>query len=124
MTNPVLHFHCVVLDGVFATMPAGAVVLHPATGIETEAIAAVQATVRRRLLGSFVRRGRLERDDAHTMAQWAHGGVLRRRVGAHRGQRPRRSGGPRCICDRPLQGDEFTAAYVADGPVNAGRLSP
>jgi len=72
--NAHLHFHCVVLDGVFASAPAGGVVFHPATGIDEPAIAAVQATVRRRLLGSFVRRGRLERDDAHTMAQWAHGG--------------------------------------------------
>ena len=58
----------------FACAPAGDVVFHPASGIDALAIAAVQAAVRRRLLGSFVRRGRLERDDAHTMAQWAHGG--------------------------------------------------
>ncbi len=29
--NPHLHFHCVVLDGVFASTPAGGVVFHPAT---------------------------------------------------------------------------------------------
>ena len=36
----------------FVSTPAGGVVFYPAAGIETEAIAAVQATVRRRLLGS------------------------------------------------------------------------
>jgi hypothetical protein len=71
--NPHLHFHCVVLDGVFASAPARGVVFHPATGIDALAIATVQAKVRRRLL-SFVRRGLLESDDAHNMAQWAHGG--------------------------------------------------
>ena len=72
--NPHLHFHCVVLDGVFASAPTGGVVFHPATAIDEPAIAAVQATVRRRLLERFVRRGLLESDDAHNMAQWAHGG--------------------------------------------------
>ena len=32
---------------------------------------------------------------------------------------PRR---PRCICDRPLRGDEFTAAYVAGGSTAARRV--
>jgi len=36
--------------------------------------AAVQAAVRRRLLGSFVRRGLLAGDDARAMQAWAHGG--------------------------------------------------
>ena len=72
--NAHLHFHCVVLDGVFESAPAGGVVLHPATGIDAPAIAAVQAKVRRRLLASFVRRGLLESDAARDMAQWQHGG--------------------------------------------------
>ncbi len=63
-----------VLDGVFASTPAGGVVFHAATGIDAPAIAAVQAKVRRGLLQSFVRRGLLESDDAHNMAQWAHDG--------------------------------------------------
>ena len=58
----------------FVSTPAGGVVFYPAAGIETEAIAAVQATVRRRLLASFVRRGRLERAAARTMHAWPHDG--------------------------------------------------
>jgi len=72
--NPHLHFHCVVLDGVFASAPAGVVVFHPAAGIDAQAIAAVQAKVRRRLLESFVRRGLHDSDAAHAMQAWQHGG--------------------------------------------------
>jgi len=72
--NPHLHFHCVVLDGVFAPAPAGGVVFHEATGLDEQAIAAVQAKVRRQLLGSFVRRGLLDGDAAHAMQAWQHGG--------------------------------------------------
>ena len=72
--NAHLHFHCVVLDGVFASTPTGGVIFHPATGIDAPAIAAVQAAVRERLLQSFVRRGLLEADAARDMAQWGHGG--------------------------------------------------
>ncbi len=72
--NAHLHFHCVVIDGLFAPAPAGGVVFHPATAIDPAAIATVQATLRRRLLASFVHRGLLEEDDAQAMAQWAHAG--------------------------------------------------
>ncbi len=71
--NPHLHFHCVVLDGVFASAPAGGIVFLPATAIDAAAIAAVQAAVRRRLLGSFVRRGLLESDAARAMQAWRQG---------------------------------------------------
>ena len=72
--NPHLHFHCVVLDGVFESAPTGGVVFHEATELDGQVIAAVQAKVRHRLLQSFVRRGLLDGDDARDMAQWAHGG--------------------------------------------------
>ena len=72
--NPHRHFHCVVLDGVFACAAAGDVVFHPTTGIDAPAIAAVQAAVREPLLQSFVRRGLLEADAARDMAQWRQGG--------------------------------------------------
>jgi len=71
--NAHLHFHCVVIDGVF-DRAAGGVVFHAATGLDATAIAAVQAQVRRRLLRAFVRRGLLPGDDAQAMAQWEHGG--------------------------------------------------
>ena len=47
--NAHLHFHCVVIDGVFDATPTGGVVFHAATGLEANAIAQVQAQVRRRL---------------------------------------------------------------------------
>jgi hypothetical protein len=72
--NPHLHFHCVVIDGVFDATATGGVVFHAATGLEANAIAQVQAQVRRRLLRVFVRRGLLPRDDARAMGQWQHGG--------------------------------------------------
>ena len=63
-----------VLDGVFEPAPAGGVVFREATGIDEQAIIAVQATVRRRLLNSFVRRGLLDGADARAMQAWHHGG--------------------------------------------------
>ena len=48
--NAHLHFHCVVLDGVFESTSTGGVVFHTATGLDGQAIATVQAQVRRRLL--------------------------------------------------------------------------
>jgi hypothetical protein len=72
--NPHLHFHCVVIDGVFDAAAAGGVIFTAATGVDAHAIAQVQAQVRRRLLRSFMRRGLLPGDDARAMAQWEHGG--------------------------------------------------
>jgi len=72
--NVHLHFHCVVIDGVFAPAAAGGVIFHAAAGLDANAIAQVQAQVRRRLLRAVVRRGLLPEDDARAMAQWEHGG--------------------------------------------------
>lgn len=72
--NAHLHFHCVVIDGVFAPAPSGGAIFHPATALDPRAIASVQASVRRRLLASFVRRSLLTQHDAEAMAQWAHDG--------------------------------------------------
>ena len=72
--NAHLHFHCVVIDGVFDAIPAGGVVFHAAAGLDAPAVAAVQACVRRRLLRVFVRRGLLPGDDAQAMGHWEHGG--------------------------------------------------
>ena len=72
--NAHLHFHCVVIDGVFDAAAAGGVVFRAATGIDANAIADVQACVRRRLLRVFVRRGLLPGNDAQAMGQWEHGG--------------------------------------------------
>ena len=72
--NPHLHFHCVVIDGVFEPAPADGVVFHAATGLDANTLVQMQAQVRRRLLRVFVRRGLLPGDDARAMGQWAHGG--------------------------------------------------
>lgn len=58
----------------FDAATTGGVVFHAATGIDANAIADVQACVRRRLLRVFVRRGLLPGDDAQAMGQWQHGG--------------------------------------------------
>jgi hypothetical protein len=41
--EPHLHFHCVVIDGVFEPAPAGGVVFREATGIDARAVTEVQA---------------------------------------------------------------------------------
>ncbi len=72
--NEHVHFHCCVIDGVFEPAEAGdtdaapGVVFHAAVGLDNEAIAAVQAQVRRRVLRTFVRRGLIEKCDAEEMA--------------------------------------------------------
>ena len=58
----------------FDSAAAGGVIFHAATGLDANAIAAVQEQVRRCLLRSFVRRRLLPGDGARAMAQWAHGG--------------------------------------------------
>jgi len=61
---------------VFDAVAAGGVVFHAATGIDADAIAAVQSCVRRRLLRALGRRGLLPGNDAQAMGQWRHGGGI------------------------------------------------
>ena len=63
-----------VIEGVFDPDPAGSVIFRAATGLDANALAQVQACVRRRLLCSFVRRGLLPGNDARAMGQWEHDG--------------------------------------------------
>jgi hypothetical protein len=72
--NPHLHFHCVVIDGVFDATAAGGVIFHAVTELDVDAITAVETCVRQRLLQSFVRRNLLSGDDSRAMGQWQHGG--------------------------------------------------
>ena len=74
LLNTHLHFHCIVVDGVFDTAAGGDVTFHPATGLDEPAIGAVQAAVRRRLLRALERRALLAPEDAQLMAAWEHGG--------------------------------------------------
>jgi len=72
--NAHLHFHCVVIDGVFDAATTGRIIFTAATVVDANAIVQMQAQVRRRLLRVFVRRGLLPRDDARAMGQWQHRG--------------------------------------------------
>ena len=72
LLNPHLHFHCVVVEGVFEADASGAVMFHEASGLDASAVTAVQATVRRRVLRAAHRRGLLSEDDVQAMAEWAH----------------------------------------------------
>jgi hypothetical protein len=58
----------------FDAAAAGGIIFTAATGVDANAIAQVQACVRRRLLRVFVRRGLLPGDCAQAMGQWEHGG--------------------------------------------------
>ena len=57
--NANLHFHTLVLDGVFTEEPRGALMFHPAPAPTDAEVAAALATIRHRLLRLLVRR-RLE----------------------------------------------------------------
>ena len=74
LLNPHVHFHCVVIEGVFEADGAGGARFHEARGIDPETIAEIQAKVRRRLLRAAARRGLLEREDAEAMGAWEHAG--------------------------------------------------
>ncbi|WP_270908579.1 transposase, partial [Listeria innocua] len=84
--NEHVHFHVCVVDGVFeqvpgegdadaqeAAIPAG-VLFHPATGVDADAVAQVQATLRKRILRAFVGQGLLESCDAKDMLAYQHSG--------------------------------------------------
>jgi hypothetical protein len=74
LLNPHVHLHCVVIEGVFEADGAGGARFHEARGVGAQALAEIQAKVRRRLLRAAARRGLLEREDAEAMGAWAHGG--------------------------------------------------
>jgi len=71
--NEHVHFHVCAVDGVFEEV-AGGVMFHPAIGIDADAVAHVQATLRRRILRAFVGRGLLEGFDAKEMRAYRHSG--------------------------------------------------
>lgn len=63
------------IDGVFeAAEDDTPLAFFEATGIDAQTVAASQATIRRRILRLFVRRGLLEADDAQLMSEWNHTG--------------------------------------------------
>jgi hypothetical protein len=130
--NPHLHFHCVVIDGVFDSATTGGVIFSAATGVDANAIAQVQECVRRRLLRTFVRRGLLPGDDARAMAQWEHGGGFSV-DGSVRIEAADRAGRERLLryCARPsfalerlreLDGEHLLYESTKPGPGGTGPL--
>ena len=74
LLNTHLHYHCIVVDGVFDAGAGGGAVFHPASGLDATAIGEVQSAVRKRLLRAVERCGLLSPEDALIMAAWEHGG--------------------------------------------------
>jgi Putative transposase len=72
--NAHVHFHCCVIDGVFAVGEDGQVHFAEADALTPEDLAAVQQQVRARVLRWFARAGTLDPADARDMAGWHHGG--------------------------------------------------
>ena len=72
--NAHVHFHCCVIDGVFAVGEDGQVHFAEAAALTPEDLAAVQQQVRARVLRWFARAGTLDQADARDMAGWHHGG--------------------------------------------------
>jgi len=62
--NANLHFHTLVLDGVFTAGPEGALTFHPAPGPSDAAVAAALTTIRLRVQRLLVRHGLEPADDA------------------------------------------------------------
>ena len=62
--NTNLHFHTLVLDGVFMEAPGGALVFQPAPAPSDAEVAAVLATIRQRVQRLLVRRGLEPADEA------------------------------------------------------------
>jgi hypothetical protein len=74
LLNTHLHYHCIVVDGVFDAAAEGGAIFHPASGVDESVIGEVQAAVRKRLLRAVERRGLLSPEETQTMAAWEHGG--------------------------------------------------
>jgi hypothetical protein len=84
--NGHVHFHVCAVDGVFEEVAGQGdvdadvqtsppcIVFHPATGIDADAVAQVQSTLRKRILRAFVGRGLLESFDAQEMLGYQHSG--------------------------------------------------
>ena len=71
--NEHVHFHICVVDGVFEAV-ADSAIFHPASGIDADAAAQAQATLRRRILRAFVGRGLLQKCDAKEMLAYQNSG--------------------------------------------------
>ena len=71
--NAHLHFHCCLIDGVFAADGEG-MRFYEATALGDAEVAELQEVVRQRVLGLFERRAVLDPEAVANMRQWAYGG--------------------------------------------------
>jgi hypothetical protein len=102
LLNPQVHFHCIVIEGVFEADASGAATFQESSAPDRKLLDEVQAKVRRRLLRALTRRGVLEPEDAETMAKLgARGRLLARRRRARRRGRPPGPGTAAAYCARP-----------------------
>ena len=115
------HKSCVV-DGVFqpaanigetsgAAEAVTDVDFHAAFGLDTAAIAQVQAQVRQRILRAFVRRGLIDKHDRDEMMSWEHGGGFSLDASV-------------CIQDTDRAGLERLLRYCARPPFALEHLHP
>jgi len=73
--NEHTHFHICLIDGVFAGAEDDSpITFFEATAMDAPTVAAVQSTIRRRILHLFVRRALLAADEAKDMGAWQHEG--------------------------------------------------
>jgi hypothetical protein len=74
LLNRHVHFHCVVVEGVFESDASGGAHFHEAHALGPEVVGEIQAKLRIHLLRALTRRGLLEREDAQAMGAWDYGG--------------------------------------------------
>jgi len=72
--NHHIHFHVIVIDGVFELDPEHGICFTEAPMLDAHDAEAVQKEVRRRILRAYQRRGLLDKDDRQEMEHWDHGG--------------------------------------------------
>ena len=70
LLHPHVHFHGIVIEGVFEADASGAASFHESRAPEQTLLDEVQTRIRRRLLRALTRRGVLESEDTETMANW------------------------------------------------------
>jgi hypothetical protein len=78
LLNPHVHFHCVVVDGVFesGTGVQLPVRFHEIPALDAQQLVVIQCNIRRQLLRALTRCGLLEPQVAEEMAVWDHSGTV------------------------------------------------
>ncbi|MBK7421960.1 MAG: transposase [Propionivibrio sp.] len=74
LLNPQVHFHCLVIEGVFEADASGVATFHASRAPEQKLLDEVHAKVRCRLLRALTQRSVLDPEDTAVIAHWEHGG--------------------------------------------------